>query len=43
VAPDVAAELERMGITACFSRKSQKRTTQITATLDTLKALGHID
>ncbi len=29
-------------LTACFGRKSQKRTTQITAILDTLKALGHI-
>ncbi len=30
-------------LAACFGRKSQKRTTQITAILDTLKALGHID
>jgi len=30
-------------LAACFGRKSQKRTTQISAILDTLKALGHID
>ena len=30
-------------LAACFGRKSQKRTTQITVILDTLKALGHID
>ena len=29
-------------LAACFGRKSQKRTTQITAILDTLRALGHI-
>jgi len=29
-------------LSAFFGRKSQKRTTQITAILDTLKALGHI-
>lgn len=29
-------------LAACFGRKSHKRTAQITAILDTLKALGHI-
>ena len=29
-------------LAACFGRKSQKRTAQITAILETLKALGHI-
>jgi len=36
-----SAELaERLA--ACFGRKSQKRSAQITAILDTLKALGYI-
>jgi hypothetical protein len=29
-------------LAACFGRKSQKRSAQISAILDTLRALGHI-
>jgi hypothetical protein len=36
----VGHDAERLA--ACFGRKSQKRTAQITAILDTLRALGHI-
>ena len=38
--PSVGQDPESLA--ACFGRKSQKRTAQITAILDTLKALGHI-
>jgi hypothetical protein len=38
--PSIGQDPERLA--ACFGRKSQKRTAQITAILDTLKALGHI-
>ena len=38
--PTVGHDPERLA--ACFGRKSQKRSAQITAILDTLKALGYI-
>jgi len=38
--PSVGQDPE--ALTACFGRKSKKRVDQITAILDTLKALGHI-
>ena len=39
-APGAAEHAERL--TACFGRKNRKRTEQIAAILDTLRALGHI-
>ncbi|MEI6653797.1 MAG: DNA methyltransferase, partial [Verrucomicrobiota bacterium] len=39
--PTVGHDPERLA--ACFGRKSQKRTAQISGILDTLRALGHIN